>query len=155
MKTRLPAPARTLALVALLVPLAACSNSAMPLNPGLSQRMDEAGAQLDQAAALNIVNHYRATQGVGALTIDEDLSATAQTLAQQYAQSGTSPQRPEEATSLLTSAGYVTFAEVFSGWRNSPNDAKVLAIGTAQKAGLGVVSAPNSAFGVHWVLLLR
>lgn len=154
MNMRFTAQARSFLVAALMVPLAACGPT-IALNPGLSQRMDAPGAKLDQAAALNILNHYRATQGVGALAIDTDLSTKAQSLAQSYAQTGTSPQKPDEALALLTSAGYVNFADVFSGWRNSPGDAKVLANGAAEKAGIGVVSAPNSAYGVHWVLILH
>jgi uncharacterized protein YkwD len=55
---------------------------------------------------------------------------------------------------MRLSAGYTNFAETFSGWRNSPEDANVLAQGDARRAGFAAVYDPNSAYGTHWVMLL-
>mgnify|MGYP003115742043 CR=1 FL=1 len=57
-------------------------------------------------------------------------------------------------TNMRLSAGYTNFAETFSGWRNSPADADVLAQGDARRAGFAAVYEPNSAYGAHWVMLL-
>ena len=46
------------------------------------------------------------------------------------------------------------FAETFSGWRNSPPDAAVLGMPNATRAGLAEFYAPNSAYGVYWILVL-
>ena len=117
--------------------------------------MDQPGASLNRAEALSIVNHYRATVGAGALRADASLDATAQALAQQYASSGTSPQTPAGAVKIAVSAGYPNFAETFSGWRNSPADAAILAdrSATPRRASASVYDA-NSTYGVYWVLLL-
>jgi uncharacterized protein YkwD len=156
---RLPTPA-LLPLAVLLagVTLGACSmgggsGTAIALAPGLSARMDQPGASLDRAQAISIVNAYRATNGLPPLTPDAALDGTAQALANQYAQTGTPPRAPQELTVMKLSAGYATFAETFSGWRNSPTDAVGLRA-TATRAGVAVAFNPTSNYGVHWVLVL-
>lgn len=139
--------------------LAACSmggggtGAAIALAPGLSARMDQPGASLDRAQAIAMVNAYRATNGLPALTPDPALDGTAQALATQYAQTGTPPRAPQELTVMKLSAGYATFAETFSGWRNSPADAVALKA-TATRAGVAMAYSPTSTYGVHWVLVL-
>jgi uncharacterized protein YkwD len=135
--------------------LAGCSaGGGGALSAGLTQRMDTPGANLNRAEALGIVNHFRATSGAGQLSADASLDATAQSLAADYAKSGTAPKTPAGTAGMRTSAGYPNFAETFSGWRNSPEDAAVLNERGASKAGVGVAYDPNSTYGVYWVLLL-
>ena len=135
--------------------LAGCSaGGGGALSAGLSQRMDQPGASLNRTEALGIVNHFRAASGSGQLTADANLDAMAQSLANAYAQSGTSPKRPDGSVGMRTSAGYPNFAETFSGWRNSPEDAAVLNERTATRAGVAVAFDPKSTYGVYWVLLL-
>lgn len=142
--------------------LAACSMGGMAgggastagaLSPGLSARMDQPGATLNRAEAIGIINAYRATTGLPALTSDAALDGTAQALANQYAQTGTPPKTPEGLTVMKLSAGYATFAETFSGWRNNPADAAGLRA-NATKAGVAVAFNANSSYGIHWVLVL-
>jgi uncharacterized protein YkwD len=147
--------ARLLAAGLAAAALASCSaGGGAALSSGLTQRMDQPGASLNRAEALGIVNHFRAASGSSQLTADASLDSTAQSLATAYAQSGAAPKSPAGAIGMRTSAGYPNFAETFSGWRNSPEDASVLTTGTATKAGLGVAYDPNSTYGVYWVLLL-
>ena len=137
--------------------IAACSmggaSAPIALSPGLSARMDQPGASLDRAQAIGMINAYRATNGLPALTPDAALDGTAQALANQYAQTGTPPRAPQELTVMKLSAGYASFAETFSGWRNSPADAVALKA-TATKAGIAVAFNAASTYGVHWVLVL-
>lgn len=146
-----------LAALAAAMTIAACSmggaSAPIALSPGLSARMDQPGASLDRAQAIAMVNAYRATNGLPALTPDTALDGTAQTLANQYAQTGTPPRAPQELTVMKLSAGYATFAETFSGWRNSPSDAVALKA-TATKAGIAMAYNGASTYGVHWVLVL-
>jgi len=136
--------------------LAGCSagGGGGALSAGLTQRMDTPGANLNRAEALGIVNHFRATSGSSQLTADASLDSTAQSLAAAYAKSGTAPKSPAGSAGMRTSAGYPNFAETFSGWRNSPEDAAVLNERGATKAGIGVAYDPKSTYGVYWVLLL-
>ncbi|WP_196260698.1 CAP domain-containing protein [Pelagibacterium limicola] len=124
------------------------------LAPGLTQAINTPGAQMDRSAALAIINQYRAVRGVSALGADAALDAQAQTLASQYASTGRPPSLPSGLVAMRLSAGYENFAETFSGWRNSPADADVLASGQARRAGFAVVYNPNSAYGTHWVMVL-
>ena len=138
--------------------IAACSmgggsSTASALAPGLSARMDQPGASLDRAQAIAMINAYRATNGLPALTPDAALDGTAQALADQYAQTGTPPGAPQQLTVMKLSAGYATFAETFSGWRNSAADAAALRA-NATKAGVAAAFNPRSTYGVHWVLVL-
>jgi uncharacterized protein YkwD len=147
-----------LAAIVTAAALAACSmggggGTAIALAPGLAARMDQPGASLDRAQAIAMINAYRATNGLPALTPDPALDGTAQALATQYAQTGTPPRAPQDLTVMKLSAGYASFAETFSGWRNSPADAVALKA-TASKAGVAVAFNPSSTYGVHWVLVL-
>ena len=158
---RLAKPA-LLPLAALLAAttIAACSmggmavnTSATALSPGLSARMDQPGATLNRAEAIGIINAYRATNGLPALASDAALDGTAQALANEYAQTGTPPKTPQGLAVMKLSAGYATFAETFSGWRNNPADAAGLRA-NATKAGVAVMFNPTSSYGIHWVLVL-
>ncbi|MBB4050672.1 uncharacterized protein YkwD [Devosia subaequoris] len=138
--------------------LAACSSfggatAPAALAPALSARMDQPNARLDSQQAIGLINAYRATRGVAPLTADSGLNATAQALASQYAQTGTAPTKPQALVQMKLSAGYSTFAETFSGWRNNAADAVGLAA-PASKAGVAVAYNPSSSYGVYWVLVL-
>ena len=139
--------------VVLLAALAACSSGAA-LSPGLAARMDVPGAQLNGADALGIVNNYRSTSGAGAVTEDATFDATAQALAAEYAKTGKQPAKPTGVVQIRYSAGYFTFAETFSGWRNSAADAAALVDRGVTKAGVASVYDSNSPYGVYWVLIL-
>lgn len=147
-----PALLRLVLAVALGLLVASCS--AGSLAPGLTARLDHPGASINRADALAIINQYRATAGLGPLVADPALDAAAQDAAQQYAQSGKQPPKPAGSIDVRYSAGYATFAEVFSGWRSSPPDAKALTSATATRAGVGGFYTDNSPFGAYWALVL-
>jgi uncharacterized protein YkwD len=150
----LPATLTRLAL-ALAVPLilAACSGGGA-LSPGLTARMDQGGAQLNKAEAIGIINAYRATVGAGPLAEDPSLSAQAATLAASYAKTGRQSPKPEGTIEIRYSAGYATFAETFSGWRNSGQDSAVMSGRNATRAGIAVVFEENSPYGIYWVVIV-
>lgn len=133
--------------------LAACS-APSGLAPGLTARMDAPGAQLDQREALQIINQLRASRGAPALVLDASLNAQAETLAANYAKTGTSPKKPSSVNAMRLSAGYNNFADTFSGWRSGSADTSALVDPENRRAGFGVAYNENSTYGVHWVLLL-
>lgn len=158
MTIRIPAPVASGLAVAALLALAGCSSfggSASPaaLAPALSARMDQPNATLDTQQAIGLINAYRATRNMPPLVADAGLNGTAQALANQYAQTGTAPTKPQALAQMKLSAGYSTFAETFSGWRNNAADAIGLAA-QAGKAGVAVAYNPASSYGVYWVLVL-
>jgi uncharacterized protein YkwD len=124
------------------------------LPTALSARMDAPGASLDATQSVVLLSQYRSSVGAGLLIPDEGLNRSAQLLAQQYAQTGTQPKQPGGTLAVRYSAGYPTFAETFSGWRNSAADAAVLADPRARKAGIAAVHNPTSNYGLYWVLIL-
>lgn len=154
-RARLPFRAASLAVLALL--LGACSmaggGGGGGLSAGLTTRMDQPGASLNRADALGIVNQFRVASGASPVTSDTSLDAAAQTLVAQYISTGTPPRQPA-GTIMRTSAGYPTFAETFSGWRNSPADAAAMTDRSARRAGLATRYSADSGYGVYWVLLL-
>lgn len=141
------------ALAALGLTLAACAPATMVLTGGLSAPMDQPNAVLDRAAALGLINAYRSTQGVAPLTPDTGLDGTAQALVNQYAATGNPPKTPTGLAGMKLSAGYSTFAETFSGWRNNPADAVGLTT-PAARAGLAAAYNGTSGYGVYWVLVV-
>jgi len=159
MSMTFPMLARSAIAAVAVAVLAACSSfgggatAPAALAPALSARMDQPNARLDSQQAIGLINAYRATRNVPPLTTDSGLNATAQALASQYAQTGTAPTKPQALVQMKLSAGYATFAETFSGWRNNAADAVGLAA-PASKAGVAVVYNPASSYGVYWVLVL-
>jgi uncharacterized protein YkwD len=152
-----PTLIRAFAVPLLAVALSACSmmgGGGGGLPPGLAARMDQPGANLDRAAAIGMINQYRASVGAPPLQEDASLDSEAAALVGRYALSGAVPELPGDASAVRVSAGYPTFAETFSGWRNSPADAAVLADRTASRAGVASTYSANSGYGVYWVLLL-
>lgn len=144
---------RAVAIAVLTLGLAACASGGA-LSPGLSARMDKPGASLDRAEALGIVNHFRTASGAPVLVADASLDAQAEALARAYMQTGKQPSKPAGIRDVRYSAGYFTFAETFSGWRNSPADASALTDAGATRAGVAVVYDANSPYGTYWVILL-
>lgn len=143
---------------AVAIALAGCSSFSAPASPGalsagLSARMDQPNATLDSQQAIGLINAYRATRNMPPLVADAGLNGTAQALASQYAQTGVAPTKPQALVQMKLSAGYATFAETFSGWRNNPADAVGLTA-PATKAGVAVAFNPTSSYGIHWVLVL-
>jgi uncharacterized protein YkwD len=136
----------------LVVVLAACSSTR--LSDGLTQRMDSGTAQLNSAEAIGIINSYRGTVGVGPLIEDPALSAQAKTIAANYAKTGRQATKPEGTSEIRYSAGYSTFAETFSGWRNSPQQSLVMSGTSVTRAGIAVVYEENSPYGVYWVVIV-
>lgn len=137
----------------LAIALAACSSGGT-LPVGLTARMDQPGATLDRAEALNLINQFRRSRGASALRADATLDGMAQQLAAQYAQNGTRPAKPENVLHIRFSAGYANFAETFSGWRGQTADANAIADPGATRFGLAVTYSGNSEYGTHWVMLL-
>ena len=149
----LPTTLARFAIAAILtIALAGCSSTR--LSDGLTQRMDSGTAQLNKGEAIGIINHYRSTVGAGPLIEDPALSAQAATIAATYAKTGRQATKPEGTSEIRYSAGYATFADTFSGWRNSGQESIVMAGKSVTRAGIAVVYEENSPYGVYWVVIV-
>ncbi|MGX9983347.1 CAP domain-containing protein [Methylobacterium fujisawaense] len=120
-------------------------------------------AQIDVAAARDMISSYRRNRGAPPLTVDPEL----QRLAEAEAAAMALADRPSRAQTVKAaverlgyanvnanlSAGYHTLAEAFSGWRESPpHDATMLAP-EATRMGIATAYAPGSKYKVYWALL--
>ncbi len=145
---------KSLMIIIFTLVLSSCTNVGIPLDPSLTARMDNTGAQLDRAKALSIINHLRATKGVAALNINSELNNQANILAAKYAASNKAPKKPDNISAMQLSAGYADFANTFSGWRSNVSSVDILTNPKYSNAGITVVYSQNSTHGVYWVLLL-
>jgi uncharacterized protein YkwD len=146
--------ARFVVVAGMAAVLAACSSTGGGLSPGLTERMDSGTAQLNTGDAIGIINSYRSTVGVTPLIEDPALSAQAATIAANYARTGRQAAKPEGTSEIRYSAGYSTFAETFSGWRNSNQQSLVMSGSSVTRAGIAVVYEENSPYGVYWVVIV-
>jgi uncharacterized protein YkwD len=132
--------------------------------PVFYMRLDQ-GSSLDEAAALSMINAWRARNGVGPLVLDPALSAQARARAGSVAETDTStwgevPTLTRASTGdggarqERVSAGYRTLAEAFSGWRDSPVHNKVMLAPAGTRLGIAAVDRPGTKYRVYWDLIV-
>ncbi len=152
---------RIAAAVLIASALAGCA-SAPPESPaptrGLYARLDHKGVAYDEAAAISLVNAYRAKQGLAPLTADarlHDLAAEHAGRAGREDRSvfGEVPNLTGPGgTAMRISAGYLTTAEAFSGWRAVPVHDRAMLDPAARRVGIAAVHVPGSKYRVYWAL---
>ena len=162
-------------LSALLVPLlggwlAGCTGDldAGKGEPSFYRCMAEHGAQLDAPTAASMISGYRANNGLPPVTVDPDLMKMADAQAQAMAgrdkldhnvlrsfsdRLNAQGYRARNAAENI-GAGYHTFAEAFSGWRDSPPHRANMLLAGATRMGIAAVYAPKSKYKVFWALIL-
>jgi len=161
-----------LALLALILPLAtaACLGPSTADKPPLYQNLAESAGDLDEAAARDMINAYRANNGLGAVALDDRLTALASAYASDLAaDAGTgatiTPDGRLEArlaaagyahseVSESVSAGYYTLAEAFSGWRDSGPHRDTMLMAPAKEMGIAAAYRPGTKYKVYWVLVM-
>ncbi len=161
-------PAR-IAVCVLTLALAGCAGDQFQASqPSMYRSMAQAGAELDTAAAASMISGYRANNGLGAVTIDPELTklAEAQSRAMvakdklDHNVSGSLKDRVKKSgydarTAVENiSAGYHTLAEAFSGWRDSPPHKANMLNKSATRMGIAAIYAPNSKYKVFWTLIM-
>ena len=154
---------------ALALALCGCAGDQLQSSqPSFYRTMAQAGAELDSAAAASMISEYRRNNGLGAVTLDPELTklAEAQSRAMvakdklDHNVSGTLKDRIKRSgydarTAVENiSAGYHTLAEAFSGWRDSPPHKANMLNRSATRMGIAAVYAPNSKFKVFWTLIM-
>jgi uncharacterized protein YkwD len=158
-----------LAILGLLV-LAGCAGEIAPSTeqPAMYLNMAEPGAKLDPMAAASMISLYRQNNGLGAVTVDPDLTRLAEEQSMAMASRNkldhdvkaplakrlNAGGYPATLAVENVSAGYHTMAEAFSGWRDSPpHKANMLKSGV-NKLGIAASFAPNTKYKVFWTLIL-
>lgn len=157
-----------LSAVAALV-LAGCMSDRLQ-TPPFYQDLARVDGQVDAATAAQMISQYRINNGLGAVSPDPQLNAIAKMQAEAMADAGNvnaslapnlqlatrmaSIGEPKTEAAENVSAGYRTFAEAFSGWRESPNHNKVLLNKSATRLGIATAYSPNAKHKVFWSLVL-
>ena len=160
---------RIAATLLVLLMVGGCTDTQLPKGePSFYRNLAQPGAELDATSAASMISGYRANNGLPAVTLDPELMKLAQAQAEVMAKrdkldhgagrpfvqrlkaSGYDAKRAAENVS----AGYHTFAEAFSGWRDSnPHRANMLLAG-ATRMGIAAVYTPASKYKVYWSLIL-
>jgi uncharacterized protein YkwD len=155
------------AVIALM--LANCAGQdATPVQPSFYRSLAAPGAQVDSGAAASMITGYRSNNGLGALTVDPELTKLAEAQAQAMAKRDKldhNISKPfnarlkasgynAKAAAENISAGYHTLAEAFSGWRDSPPHRANMLLKDATRMGIATAYVPNSKYKVYWSLIV-
>jgi uncharacterized protein YkwD len=138
--------------------------------PAFYTNLAQPGARLNEANARDMINGYRATQNVPQVQLSSSLNTLARSYAAALATNAKTARtvRPDgrlkarlvsvgynaaDVNESVT-AGYHTFAEAFSGWRDSTPHRKVMLMSNATEMGIAAAYAPNTKYKVYWVLIM-
>lgn len=148
--------------------MAGCSAQAPVVQqPSFYRNLAQAGARVDAAMAAEMITGYRRNNGRGALAVDPVLMRVAE--AQATAMAGadqvgvrtgpvgarlTSAGYRHRTAVENTSAGYLTLAEAFSGWRDSPPHRANMLNPAVSRLGIATGFRPGSRYRVFWAMVL-
>lgn len=149
--------------------IAACQSERFQ-TPPFYKDLARADGQVDTSTAAQMISQYRINNGLPAVAPDPQLNAIAKSQAEAMAAAGSvqaslapdqqlatrmsSIGEPKTAAAENVSAGYRTFAEAFSGWRESPGHNQVLLTGDATRLGIATAYSPTAKHKVFWSLVL-
>ncbi|MBX9925032.1 MAG: CAP domain-containing protein [Hyphomicrobiaceae bacterium] len=135
----------------------------------LSDR-DYSKTALDPAFARDVINQYRAENGLKPLKLSAELTAAAKTHSRDlakwdrishYGSDGSNPwDRVKRAgfkarvAAENVGTGQIDFSEVMKGWKESPGHNKNLLLSDADYMGIALVQEPKSEFKSFWTLVL-
>jgi uncharacterized protein YkwD len=149
--------------------LAGCADNNPPTGePTFYQNLARPDAVLDAGAAQSMISGYRTNNGLGAVTLDPELTRLASEQAHAMAahdkldHSVSKPFQDRIRSSGFDagvaveniSAGYHTLAEAFSGWRDSPPHRANMLNSHVTRMGIAAVYTPQSKYKVYWALIL-
>jgi len=157
-------------LAALGISLGGC-NSMAPVStgePSFYRQLNAENAKVDPVAARDMISIYRGNKGLTAISVDPQLQKEAEAQAQAMARAdkmshdirGPLMSRLDSAGYAHgaavenVSAGYLTLAEAFSGWRDSPPHNKNLLEPRMRRMGIATAYAPGSKYRVYWALVM-
>ncbi|WP_422378576.1 CAP domain-containing protein [Roseibium sp.] len=154
---------------ALTLLLTACMGDRLQ-TPPFYQDLARADGKVDAATAAQMISQYRVNNGLSPVSPDSKLILIAASQAQAMAAEGSvraslapdqqlatrmiSIGEPRTAAAENVSAGYRTFAEAFSGWRESPKHNEVLLTKDATRLGIATAYSPSAKHKVFWSLVL-
>jgi uncharacterized protein YkwD len=131
---------------------------------------DYSATRLDAEAARELINKYRAQNGLKPLKLNAQLSAAAKGHSSDLAKwdrishfgsDGSNPwDRVKRAgynarlAAENVGTGQATIDEVFKGWKESPGHNKNLLLADAEHMGIALVQDPKTEFKTFWTLVL-
>ena len=131
---------------------------------------DYGKVKLDPREALQLINGYRKSKGLGALSFNSLLTKTAKLHSRDlakhdrishYGSDGSNPwdrversgYKPQLAAENV-GTGQLTIAEVMKGWKESPGHNKNLLLPDAKHVGIALVYDPKTEYKTFWTLIL-
>ncbi|MEL7049715.1 MAG: CAP domain-containing protein, partial [Pseudomonadota bacterium] len=125
---------------------------------------------LDAEKARDLINQYRADNGLKPLKLNNDLAVAAKGHARDlakwdrishYGSDGSNPWDRVKRTGFKArlaaenvGTGQVNFEEVLRGWKESAGHNKNLLLADATHMGIALIQAPNTEFKSFWTLVL-
>lgn len=151
--------------------LSACAQVAVPVvdtTPAFYRNLESPASQLDLQDAARTISTYRVSKGLNPVVIDPSLVVIAQNHAAAQARAnkvghaigGSFESRIRDVESQRgasvenVSAGYRSFAEAFSGWRDSKGHNANLLNAKVTRLGIAKAINPGSKFKVFWTLIM-
>lgn len=136
--------------------------------PAFYQNLESSTSRLDVQDAAIVISSYRQTKGFSSVRVDPELVQLAQNHASAQARAskvghevgGTFSQRIKNLEAVRgasvenVSAGYRSFAEAFSGWRESRRHNDNLLNPKVTRFGIAKAVNPGSKFKVFWTLIM-
>ena len=137
---------------------------------GAFEHRNYSRVKLNPIDALNLINQYRASKGLGKVSLDATLTKIAKThsndLAKHdrishYGSDGSNPwdrversgYRPQLAAENV-GTGQLSIKEVMQGWKDSPGHNKNLLLPDAKHIGIALVYNPKTEYKTFWTLVL-
>ncbi|MEM8794947.1 MAG: CAP domain-containing protein [Pseudomonadota bacterium] len=136
--------------------------------PAFYRNLESPTAVLDLNDAQQTISQYRSANGLGQLVLDPELVTIAQNHANAQARRGRMSHNaggslgsrlktlsePRGAAVENVGAGYRSFAQAFSGWRNSKGHNENMLNTKVTRMGIAKAVNPNTKFKVFWTLIL-
>lgn len=157
---------------ALGITLGGCADSPAPrvesAEPSFYRHLNAANVKVDPVAARDMISIYRRNKGLGPVSIDPALQREAEAQARAMAKADKmshdvrgplmarldSAGFQHNAAVENVSAGYLTLAEAFSGWRDSPPHNRNMLEPRMRRMGIATAYAPGSKYRVYWALVM-
>ncbi len=166
---RLGKPTGLALAAALVITVTACMGERMQ-TPPFYKDLARVDGEVDTGTASQMISQYRSNNGLSGVVPDPQLTAIAKSQAEAMARAGTvkaslaqnmqlatrmaSIGEPRTSAAENVSAGYRTFAEAFSGWRESPNHNAVLLTKDATRLGIATAYSSTAKHKVFWSLVM-
>jgi uncharacterized protein YkwD len=131
---------------------------------------DYSSTTLDPTFARDLINQYRADNGLKPVKLHAELTAAAKTHSRDlskwdrishYGSDGSNPWDRVKRTGFKArlaaenvGTGQIDFKEVLKGWKDSPGHNKNLLLSDAEYMGIALVQDPKTEFKSFWTLVI-